>query len=192
MKTVKLALVDNDDSFTYNLVDLLRRFDGVRVKVLRSETLNLARLADFGKIIISPGPGLPRDYPILFDLLDRFHASRPILGVCLGHQAMGCHFGASLVHLRPVVHGEAQGINRLGECPIFRNLPWSFDAGLYHSWAIAADGFPTELEITAVSRKNVVMSISHRALPVFGVQFHPESHMTPLGSRIVRNFIELT
>ncbi len=192
MKNTKILLLDNNDSFTYNIVDYVRRIENSDLKVIRTNKIKINEIKYFDKIIISPGPGLPNDFPIIFDVLDKYHASKYILGICLGHQAIGEFFAAKFINISPVVHGQAHQIKIIKRFPLFNNLPESFKVGLYHSWAIDFDDFPSELEITAVSENNIIMSIASKKHPVYGIQFHPESYISEYGFEILKNFVELT
>lgn len=191
MKNTKILILDNNDSFTYNIVDYVRRIENVDLKVKKTNETKIDEIKFFDKIIISPGPGLPDDFPLIFDVLEKYHTSKHILGICLGHQAIGNFFGAKIINIFPVVHGQANQINIIKQSLIFKNLPESYKVGLYHSWAIDLDDFPDELEITAVSENNVIMSIASKKFPVFGIQFHPESYITENGFRILENFVDL-
>lgn len=191
MKNTKILLLDNNDSFTYNIVDYVRRIENIDLEVIRTNEAKINEMKYFDKIIISPGPGLPDDFPVIFDVLEKYHTSKYILGICLGHQAIGNFFAAKLINIFPVVHGQASQIKIIKQTPIFQNLPNSFKVGLYHSWAIDFDDFPDELEITAVSENNIIMSIAAKKFPVYGIQFHPESYITEYGFKILKNFVDL-
>ena len=191
MKNTKILLLDNNDSFTYNIVDYVRRIENIDIKVIRTNETKINEIKYFDKIIISPGPGLPGDFPVIFDVLEKYHTSKHILGICLGHQAIGNFFAAKLINIFPVVHGQAYQIKIIRQSPIFKNIPKSFKAGLYHSWAMDFDDFPEELEITTVSENNIIMSIASKNFSVFGIQFHPESYITEYGFKILKNFVDL-
>ncbi|OZN48472.1 anthranilate synthase component II [Gallibacterium anatis] len=186
-----LLIINNHDSFTYNLVDLIRQFD-VPFSVVNVEQLNLDEVDNFSHILISPGPDVPNAYPQLFAMLERYQHSKSILGVCLGHQTLCQFFGAKLYNLPQVRHGQARKINVLQEkSSLFAGLPAQFQIGLYHSWAVSTERFPSELEITAVDDENVVMAIQHRYLPIYGVQFHPESYISEGGRILISNFLKV-
>ncbi len=191
MKSTKILLLDNNDSFTYNIVDYVRRIENIDLKVIRTNEVIINEIKYFDKIIISPGPGLPNDFPIIFNVLEKYHTSKYILGICLGHQAIGNFFAAKIFNIFPVVHGQTSQIKIINQSPIFKNLPKSFKIGLYHSWALDFDDFPDELEITAVSENNIIMSIASKKFSVFGIQFHPESYITDYGFKILKNFVDL-
>ncbi|MDR2562756.1 MAG: aminodeoxychorismate/anthranilate synthase component II [Prevotellaceae bacterium] len=188
---MKILVFDNYDSFTYNLVQLIGAlgFDGV--EVYRNDKITLDKIADFDKIILSPGPGIPSESGLLLPLIKRYAQVKSILGVCLGHQAIGETFGASLLNLDQVYHGVAMRISVTANDPIFEGLPAAFDAGRYHSWIVNEENFPDELEITAVDDENKIMALRHKTFDVHGVQFHPESVLTPEGKQIINNFLKL-
>ncbi|WP_291490153.1 aminodeoxychorismate/anthranilate synthase component II [Desulfurella sp.] len=192
MRKINVLLIDNTDSFTYNIVDYLRKMDNLKTKIIQSNKISPAEVSDFDKIIISPGPGLPKDFPIIYEIIKEYHTSKHILGICLGYLAIGSFFGANLVNIFPVVHGQAHKIKVVKQSPIFKNIPKTLKVGLYHSWAIDHKNFPKELEITAVSENGVIMSISSKKFNIFGVQFHPESYITQYGFNILKNFIDIT
>ncbi len=183
-------LLDNNDSFTYNIVNHLRKMDEVTVAVSTANDFQLDEIAHFDKVIISPGPGLPEEFPRISQILQAYHTTKPILGICMGHQAIGTFFGAELIKLSPVIHGQARTVEIVRDSPLWSNIPDRFKGGLYHSWVLASDSIPDSLLVTAVTGDNVVMAIQSKKYPVFGVQFHPESYMTGHGFEILRNFIE--
>ncbi len=191
MKNLKLLLLDNNDSFTYNIVDYLRRIENVDYEVKKTNETKLSEIKDFDKIIISPGPGLPSDFPLIAETLEKYHPTKDFLGICLGHQAIGEYFSAKLKNIFPVVHGQAHQIKINKQSPIFKSIPNSFMVGLYHSWAIDFDDFPDDLDITAVSENNLIMSIASKKHSIFGVQFHPEAYITEYGFKILKNFVDL-
>ncbi|MCK3658049.1 anthranilate synthase component 2 [Pasteurellaceae bacterium Pebbles2] len=184
-----LAIINNHDSFTYNLVDLIRRLD-VPFQVIDVDTLTLDKLENFSHILISPGPDVPRAYPILFEMLSRFYQQKAILGVCLGHQTLCEFFGAMLFNLPKVRHGQEKRLKVRLKSVLFQSLPEEFNIGLYHSWAVSEQNFPDELEITATCSDGVIMAFQHKYLPIFGVQFHPESYISEYGEQIVANFLQ--
>ena len=186
----RILVFDNYDSFTYNLVHLVEKLLHQKVEVHRNDQLPLEKVKDFDKIILSPGPGIPSEAGLLLPLIREYAASKPILGVCLGHQAIGEAFGARLVNLSTVYHGVATPIRVLGENRLFEGIPEIFEAGRYHSWVVSEEGFPAEeLEITAKDEKGYIMGLQHTRFDVQGVQFHPESVLTPEGERIMRNWL---
>ncbi|OOF43899.1 anthranilate synthase component II [Rodentibacter rarus] len=188
---MKLLIIDNHDSFTFNLVELVRRL-GVVFDVRNVETLQENTPEPYSHILISPGPDVPRAYPQLFAMLERYHQQKSILGVCLGHQTLCEFFGGKLYNLEQVRHGQKRALKVRSNSPLFLGLPMEFDIGLYHSWAVQAEHFPEELAITAVCDENVVMAMQHKSLPIYGVQFHPESYMSEYGEQILRNWLNIT
>ena len=184
---LRVLLVDNYDSFTYNLVQLAEEA-GAAVTVVKNDEVDFGEVEAFDNILLSPGPGLPAESGRLLPLIREFSGKKTILGVCLGHQAIAEVFGGRLVNLEKIYHGIRQEIS-LGEDGIFRGIPPKTTVGLYHSWAVAREGFPPELEITAESPDGVIMALRHRRLNVRGVQFHPESYMTGEGARMMRNWL---
>lgn len=187
---MKTALIDNNDSFTYNIVELIRAIPGSRLDVIPYEKLEMDELRSYENLILSPGPGLPDDFPVLQDVLYNYHSTKSILGICLGHEAIAKFFGAELVHLPSVVHGQPKVINVVNESALYGNMPPKFIAGLYHSWVIDKNKFPNELEITGLSDEGNIMSFQHKTLNLFGVQFHPESIITEYGKEMMGNFLK--
>ena len=185
---MKLLILDNYDSFTYNIVHAVREL-GVEPTVRRNDRITLDEVDAFDKIIISPGPGVPSEAGILPQLLERYAESKPILGVCLGHQAIGERFGARLRNLPQVYHGIRSTITVTVPDYIFAGLPEHLEVGRYHSWVVDSKGLPDCLEVTAVSPDGEIMAMRHRTLDVRGVQFHPESILTPQGLTIIKNWI---
>ena len=191
---MKILVFDNYDSFTYNLVHLVEKILHQKVEVHRNDKLPLEKVKAFDKIILSPGPGIPEEAGLLLPLIKEYAATKSILGVCLGHQAIGQAFGGSLVNLSTVYHGVAMpvivGGGKAGvTSPLFRGMPGKFDVGRYHSWVVSDKNFPAELEITARDENNYIMGLQHTKYDVQGVQFHPESVLTPLGEKIMRNWL---
>ncbi|MCW9698676.1 MULTISPECIES: anthranilate synthase component II [unclassified Avibacterium] len=184
-----LLIINNHDSFTYNLVDLIRQFD-VPFSVQNVEHLSLDEVENFSHILISPGPDVPRAYPQLFAMLERYQHSKSILGVCLGHQTLCEFFGATLYNLAQVRHGQAKQIKVRSNSGLFLGLPSQFQIGLYHSWAVSKQNFPPELDITATCEEGIIMAMQHRHLPIFGVQFHPESYISAQGKRLIENWLK--
>jgi len=187
-----LLVLDNYDSFTYNLVQYLGEL-GATMKVARNDKITVdevERLEPEG-IVISPGPGTPDDGGISLDLIRRFHARTPILGVCLGHQAIGQAFGGTVTRAQKQMHGKTSRIHH-DDRGVFAALPQDFEATRYHSLVVQAEGFPPELEISARAEDGEIMGLRHRRFPVEGVQFHPESILTGQGKALLRNFLELT
>ena len=187
---MKLVVIDNYDSFTYNLVHLVNEL-GADVDFKRNYQFQLSELEPYDKIILSPGPGIPSEAGLLLDVIKTYAGRKPMLGVCLGHQAIGEVFGAKLENLSQVFHGVATPIKLLGNDPIFNGLPRRIVVGRYHSWVVSKDGFPDCLEITAESDDGEIMGLRHKDFDIRGIQFHPESVLTPEGKTIMRNWLNL-
>lgn len=187
---MKILVFDNYDSFTYNLVHLVEKITHGKVDVFRNDEISLEKVKDYDKIILSPGPGVPEEAGLLLPLIKEYAASKSILGVCLGHQAIGESFGGKLVNLSTVYHGVAMPCTFIKDTPLFKGLPKTIDVGRYHSWVVSEDNFPEELEITAVDEHHYIMALQHKKFDVQGVQFHPESVLTPLGETILSNWIK--
>ena len=187
---MNIVIIDNYDSFTYNLAHLVRRL-GAATTVLRNDQFRLEALDPFDKIILSPGPGIPSEAGLLTEVIKSYAGCRPILGVCLGHQAIAEVFGGRLINLPEVYHGVATEGTQFGNDPIFAGLPPRITMGRYHSWVVDKEGFPDCLEITAESDEGQIMALRHRELPVHGIQFHPESVLTPDGQTILENWLKM-
>lgn len=185
---MKLLILDNYDSFTYNIVHAVRSL-GVNPDVARNDRIDIAAIADYDKIIISPGPGIPSEAGILPEMLAEYADKKSILGICLGHQAIGECFGASLRNLDNVYHGISSTIRITDRDCLFDGLPETIDVGRYHSWVIDRHGLPDDLAVTAVSDDGEIMAVRHRRYDVRGVQFHPESILTPCGQKILGNWL---
>ncbi len=203
----RILVFDNYDSFTYNLVHLAEKILHRKVEVYRNDQLPLEKVAAFDKIILSPGPGLPAEAGLLLPLIREYAASKSILGVCLGHQAIGEAFGGKLVNLSTVYHGVSTPVRVGGEkgghvsagknvesavpqSHLFDGMPGIFEAGRYHSWVVSEEGFPEVLEVTARDEKDYIMALRHKKFDVQGVQFHPESVLTPQGGRLLENWLK--
>ncbi|MBE0676974.1 MAG: aminodeoxychorismate/anthranilate synthase component II [Bacteroidales bacterium] len=186
---MKLLIADNNDSFTWNLVQLAREAGASDIEVADSRNFSVSEASSFDRIIFSPGPGLPGEFPAMSEILHRFPEKR-ILGVCLGLQAIGIHFGARLINMSEVMHGRQVKVNITEPEYMFTGLPGRFDAGLYHSWVLSTEDFPAGLLITATTDDGRIMAIRHRRLDIHGVQFHPESVMTPSGNQIIANWLK--
>ncbi|WP_297032571.1 anthranilate synthase component II [Prevotella sp.] len=186
---MKIVIIDNYDSFTYNLSHLLKEL-GAEVEVVRNDKFELKDLEQYDKIVLSPGPGIPSEAGLLLDVIRTYAGRKPILGVCLGHQAIGEVFGASLENLKEVYHGVQTEGTQLGNDYIFDGLPERVMMGRYHSWVVAKDSVPECLEVTAMSDDGEIMAMRHRQYDIHGIQFHPESVLTPEGKTIVGNFLK--
>jgi anthranilate synthase component II len=189
---MKILVFDNYDSFTYNLVHLVQKIRGGEVDVVRNDQIALEEVKKYDKIILSPGPGIPSEAGLLQPLIRAYAASKSMLGVCLGHQAIGEVFGGTLENLSTVYHGVATPvrIETALKPRLFTGLPEELPVGRYHSWIIREEGFPEELQITARDANGYVMALQHKTYDLQGVQFHPESVLTPDGETIVRNWLK--
>ena len=185
----RILVFDNYDSFTYNLVHLVEKLTHQKVEVYRNDCIPLEKVKEFDKIILSPGPGVPSEAGLLLPLIREYAATKSILGVCLGHQAIGEAFGGKLVNLSTVYHGVATPVKILRRGDLFEGLPDILEVGRYHSWVISEEGLPDELEVTARDENNYIMALRHTRLDVQGVQFHPESVLTPQGEKILKNWL---
>ncbi len=187
---MKIVIIDNYDSFTYNLSHLVKEL-GAEVTVVRNDQFELADLEPYSKIILSPGPGIPSEAGLLLDVIRTYAGRKPILGVCLGHQAIGEAFGGKLENLSDVFHGVATPCHIIADDPIFSGIERDITIGRYHSWVVAREGLPDCLEVTAVSDEGQIMALRHREFNVRGIQFHPESVLTPDGRRMLQNWMFL-
>lgn len=186
---MKIVIIDNYDSFTYNLSHLLKDL-GATVTVYRNDCFELTQLDEFDKIVLSPGPGIPEEAGLLLDVIKTYAGKKPILGVCLGHQAIGQVYGAKLINLCNVYHGMATQIKKVAEEPMFGHLKEEFIVGRYHSWVLSPTDFPTCLEITALSDDGQIMACRHRQYDIRGIQFHPESILTPDGRVMLKAWLD--
>ena len=186
---MKIVIIDNYDSFTYNLAHLVKEL-GAEVTVYRNDQFQLNQLEPFDKIILSPGPGIPSEAGLLLDVIKAYAGKKPILGVCLGHQAIGEYFGGRLTNLSEVFHGVATEGTQLANDYIFDSLPRRIVMGRYHSWVVDRENFPDCLEVTAESDEGQIMALRHRHYDIHGIQFHPESVLTPEGRVMVDNFLK--
>ena len=187
---MKILVFDNYDSFTYNLVHLVEKITGEKVDVYRNDQIALKDVAIYDKIILSPGPGIPEEAGMLLPLIKEYASSKSILGVCLGHQAIAETFGGTLINLSTVYHGVATPIKILKTgSQVLNDLPETIEVGRYHSWIVSDDNFPDVLEVTARDDHGYIMGLQHKKFDVQGVQFHPESVLTPDGEKILRNWL---
>lgn len=184
-----IVVIDNYDSFTYNLVHYLEDLNA-KVTVYRNDEFELEELEKFDKILLSPGPGVPDEAGLLKAVIQKFAPSKSILGICLGQQAIGEVFGGSLINLEKVYHGVSSKVKITKEDSLFYELPNEFEVGRYHSWVINTEDFPEVLEITSVDENGEIMSIKHKIFDVKGVQYHPESVLTPNGKKILENWLK--
>lgn len=186
---MRIVIIDNYDSFTYNLAHLVKEL-GAEVEVLRNDQFQIEDLLPYDKIILSPGPGIPSEAGLLLDVIRQYAPIKPILGVCLGHQAIGEYFGGHLTNLSQVFHGVSSTVSVTTPDYIYNELPDHIEVGRYHSWVVDTPAFPDCLEITSVSEEGQIMSLRHRQYDVRGIQYHPESVLTPDGQKIISNWLE--
>ena len=188
---MKILVFDNYDSFTYNLVHLVEKILHQKVDVYRNDQLPLEKVGEYDKIILSPGPGVPQEAGLLLPLIKEYASSKSILGVCLGHQGIGEAFGGKLINLSTVYHGVATNCQlSIANCQLFEGLPDEIEVGRYHSWIVSDENFPDELEVTARDENNIIMALQHKKYDVQGVQFHPESVLTPKVEDIMKNWLK--
>ena len=185
---MKLVMIDNYDSFTYNLVHYLEDLNA-NVTVFRNDEFELNELEKFDKILLSPGPGIPDEAGLLKEVIKKYASSKSIFGVCLGLQAIGEVFGASLINLEKVYHGVATKITITENDTLFTKIPTEIEVGRYHSWVIDKNTFPDDLIVTSKDENGEIMSIKHRTLDIKAVQFHPESILTPFGKKMLENWL---
>lgn len=186
---MNICIIDNYDSFTYNLSHAIKSL-GAEVTVLRNDKFNIGDLEKFDKLVLSPGPGIPSEAGLLTEVVRHYADHKPILGVCLGEQAIGEVFGGKLVNLSEVYHGVQTPADIIANDYIFDNLPKEIKVGRYHSWVVSDEHFPAELEVTARSNEGYIMALRHKSFDVHGIQFHPESVLTPDGLTIIGNFLK--
>lgn len=185
---MKIVIIDNYDSFTYNLSHLGKEL-GAEVTVLRNDSFPIEELETYDKILLSPGPGIPKEAGLLLEVIRTYAGKKPILGVCLGEQAIGEVFGGKLTNLSEVYHGIQSPIRITASDYLFEGLPEEILVGRYHSWVVDRENFPDTLEITAVSQEGYIMALRHKDFDVQGIQFHPESVLTPDGKKIISNWL---
>ncbi|MBP5375173.1 MAG: aminodeoxychorismate/anthranilate synthase component II [Bacteroidaceae bacterium] len=186
---MKVVIIDNYDSFTYNLSHLVKEL-GADVTVYRNDQFSMEQLKAFDKIILSPGPGIPSEAGLLLDVIKTYAGRKPILGVCLGHQAIGESFGGHLTNLSEVYHGVATPVTITVRDYLFDGLPDNIEVGRYHSWVVDTDGLPDCLEVTGVSDEGFIMSFRHKEYDIRGIQYHPESVLTKEGKTIINNWLK--
>lgn len=188
---MKILLLDNYDSFTYNLLHEVKELGYKDIDVFRNDKISLEEIAKYDKIILSPGPGIPEEAGILLNVIKMYAPTKSILGVCLGHQAIGEVFGGTLENLSDVYHGVQTPIDITEEDILFKGMEREIEVGRYHSWVVSTENFPaSELEITALSKEGQIMALRHKEYKVWGIQFHPESVLTPCGRTIISNFLK--
>ncbi|WP_294243835.1 aminodeoxychorismate/anthranilate synthase component II [uncultured Chryseobacterium sp.] len=186
----KVLVFDNYDSFTYNLVQIIERILDARVDVVKNDQIALAEIDQYDKIVLSPGPGIPEEAGILLEVIKEYAPTKSILGVCLGQQAIAEAFGGSLINLTEIYHGVSTPADFVkNDTKIFKDLASGIEVGRYHSWVVNREDLPEELEITAIDKDGMIMALQHKTYDVHGVQFHPESILTPEGETIIKNFL---
>lgn len=184
----KIVIIDNYDSFTYNLSHLVKEL-GAEVTVYRNDKFEMSQLEEFDKIILSPGPGIPSEAGFMPEVIKTYAGRKPILGVCLGHQAIGENFGGKLINLKNVFHGIATEGTQKGNDYIFAGLPERITMGRYHSWVVSKEDFPECLEVIAESDEGQIMALRHKTMDIRGIQFHPESVLTTEGRTMIANWL---
>lgn len=187
---MKLLVLDNYDSFTYNLVQYIQEILGHDIDVIRNDQITIDEVNEYDAIILSPGPGLPKDAGIMPELIKQYAHRKAIFGVCLGHQAIGEAFGGEVYNLSQVYHGIETPMQVTNADILFENIPQQFNAGRYHSWSVRKENLPDCFEVTAEAEDGTVMAMRHKSYNVRGVQFHPESVMTEHGKQMLRNWLE--
>lgn len=188
---LNILIIDNHDSFTYNLVETLRQTDLCRVTVINvNEVIMPEIIQNADGVILSPGPGLPHEKKGLFEIINAWVGKKPMLGVCLGHQALVQYFGGQLYQLKNIMHGEQSEILVKQNSKLFLDIEKPIVVGRYHSWAVTYKNFPQQLAITAVTKNKIIMAFEHRTQNVLGMQFHPESILTPSGKKMLKNWIQ--
>lgn len=187
---MKTIIIDNYDSFTYNLAHLASML-GADTDVVRNDRFNLGVIEQYDNIILSPGPGIPSEAGRMPDVIKYYSGRKPILGVCLGHQAIAEAFGATLINLTEVFHGVQTDCRIVQHDKLLEGLPETIKVGRYHSWVVNPDNLPSCIEVTAVSPEGHIMALHHRTMDIYGIQFHPESVLTPCGEQIMRNFLNI-
>jgi len=187
---MKILVLDNYDSFTYNLVQYVQEILGKKVDVFRNDEIELEAVADYDAVILSPGPGVPKDAGIMPALIQKYAPTKPIFGVCLGHQAIGEAFGGELINLSEVFHGIETPIDIVAQDdPFYKGLPNEIEVGRYHSWSVKKETLPDCFVVTATDKEGAIMSFYHKEYNVRGVQYHPESVMTEHGMAIIKNWL---
>ncbi len=188
---LNIILLDNHDSFSYNLAAMFNNYKNVKITIRTPEHTNIEKISEFDKIIFSPGPGTPDEIPLMRAILERYHKTHGILGVCLGFQAIALYFGARIYKMNEVQHGRKKTLHITEPASkIYKNIPQNSHIGLYHSWAVSKDKIPDCIKITGLCEDKTIMSIEHKTYPIFGLQYHPESFITNYGKDIIDNWIK--
>lgn len=189
---LKILVIDNYDSFTYNLVHAIKKITGLPVDVFRNDEISLKEIEKYDKIVLSPGPGIPEEAGSLLEIIKEFAPKKSMFGVCLGHQAIGEAFGGKLHNMNRVLHGIATPVELTqNDSVLFTGLPQSFEVGRYHSWIVKSEDLPSCFEVTSYDQEGMIMSMKHKEYDVQSVQFHPESVLTPLGEKMIENWLSL-
>ncbi len=187
---MKILILDNYDSFTYNLLHYMQEITEIEIDVFRNDKISIAEVERYSHIILSPGPGLPVDAGIMCELIQKYGSTKKILGVCLGHQAIAEVYGAKLENMAEVMHGVSSQIKIVvQEEKLFSGLPATIDVGRYHSWIVSNNNLPGCLQITSIDTQNRIMSLRHKSYDICGIQFHPESILTPYGKEMLKNWL---
>ena len=184
---MKILLLDNYDSFTYNLVQMIEQIIGNRIDVFQNDKISIDEIEKYDKIVLSPGPGIPKEAGILLDTIKTYASSKSILGICLGQQAIAEAFGGNLFN--NIYHGVATSAKQINNHLIFNNLPKIIKVGRYHSWAVNLETLPEDLVVTSIDDQDIIMSLRHKKYDIHAVQYHPESILTPYGKKILENFL---
>ncbi len=189
---LNIILLNNHDSFSYNLAAMFNNYKNVKITIRTPESTNIEKISEFDKIIFSPGPGTPNEIPLMQDILEHYHKTHSILGVCLGFQAIATYFGGSIYNMNKVHHGRKKSLNIIDPTSIlYKGIPQNSNIGLYHSWGVSKDKIPDSLKVTGLCEDKNIMSIEHKTYPIFGLQYHPESFITEYGKHIIKNWINL-
>ena len=188
---MKIAIIDNYDSFVHTIVHYLEGMDGVDIVLMKNDQVDLEVLEKIDRIVLSPGPGIPSEAGDLLAVIECFYKTKPILGVCLGHQAIGEFFGARLKNLEHPLHGFVSPMNKTQEDTLWEAIDFPTTIGHYHSWVVDVDEFPEELEVLSLDEDSNIMALKHRYYPIKGIQFHPESVLTPFGRKMLENWVKL-
>ncbi len=189
---IKIFLLDNHDSFTYNLAAMFSKIKDVKLTISYPESANINKISDFDKIIFSPGPGLPSELPLMSEIIDKYKSSKQFLGVCLGHQAIGEYFGAKLKNYGQVNHGMKRKLKLTDSSGIlFKGVPDNSYIGVYHSWYVDSESLSGELEVTGVNEDGIIMAMEHKFYNIQSVQFHPESFITEYGNQMIKNWLTI-
>lgn len=187
-----LMIFDNRDSYTYNLVESFRKLGVEEIEVITEDSYDPEKLANYDRIVLGPGPGLPSDHPVLFNILESIQPDQLLLGICLGHEALALHYGGRIGQLNRVFHGDVAEVSiQSTKHPVFMNIPNTFEMGLYHSWIVDETSLPDSLDVNCRSELGLIMGLNHKTLPQYGFQFHPESYRSPFGLSLLINWYNL-